>query len=339
MGKLVVMKFGGTSVATKENRRHALAHVKAELAKGSRVVAVISAMGRKGAPYATDTLLSMIRQDADPETRDLLINCGETIATCVFADELCQEGIPARPFTAEGAKILTDNNFGNADIINIDPVNIMETLDRGIVPVITGFQGRTADGLATTIGRGGSDASAAIIGGYLKADEVCLYTDVPGVAKTDPRIVPYAAFMDSVSALDMQYLSNWGAFVIHPKAMAAVVRFRIPVLRVRSTFDTSEGTSVILEAEKRQGLVGVALIKSLSYKSDGEYALDGRRYGKVEGGAFGIITAICYGITDDQMKKLNSEFPMLLRNGNTLQAVVPMERAGELTKLIYDTLN
>jgi len=83
----------------------------------------------------------------------------------------------------------------------------------------------------------------------------------------------------------------------------------------------------------------VALIKSLSYKSDGEYALDGRRYGKVEGGAFGIITAICYGITDDQMKKLNSEFPMLLRNGNTLQAVVPMERAGELTKLIYDTLN
>lgn len=335
---LVVMKFGGTSVANEENRSHAIAHVRAELEKGNQAVVVVSAMGRKGAPYATDTLLSLLNPDVDLLTRDLLVSCGETISACVFAGELAACGIPARPFTAEGAGIRTNDQFASAEIIDMDTANIREALNAGIVPVITGFQGRTASGMTTTIGRGGSDTSAVIIGGYLNADTVDIYTDVNGVAKTDPRIVPYADFMDVVSSEDMLTLASWGAGVIHPKAVSAGVKFGIPMLRVRSTFTEKEGTA-IRPGYDGKGLAGVALMKNLQPDEQGDISLNGKCYRQQEGGSMAIVTALCHGASEAQLNALKNQGLEIIVDGNMVQVAVSMEKAAETVKTVYDGLN
>lgn len=335
---LVIMKFGGTSVANAENRRAAIAHVRAELDKGNQAVAVVSAMGRKGAPYATDTLISLLEHNEDLLTRDLLISCGETISACVFANELTNSGIPARPFTAESAGIQTDDRFGSAEIVNMDAKNIRRALDTGIVPVITGFQGRTADGMTTTIGRGGSDTSAVIIGGYLGADAVDIYTDVNGIAKTDPRIVPYADFMEQVSSADMLTLASWGAGVIHPKAVSAGVKFQIPVLRVRSTFSFEEGT-VIQRDYEGDGLTGVALLKNIQANDAGDICLNGRYYAVKEKGDMAIVTALCHGVTEEQIKTLEEMGLETITNGAVVQTLTSMKRADAVVKSFYDVLN
>jgi len=334
---LVVMKFGGTSVASAENRAAAIGHIRAELEQGNRVVAVVSAMGRMGAPYATDTLLSLVGKDVDLLTRDLLVSCGETISACVFAHELARAGIPARPFTGEGAGIRTTAVHGSAEITGMDTANVVAALDAGLVPVITGFQGRTAEGMTTTIGRGGSDTSAVIIGGFLKADTVDIYTDVPGIAKTDPRIVPYAAFMDSISADDMLFLANWGASVIHPKAVAAGIRFGVPTLRVRSTFDDKPGTSIMSACEGK-GLLGVALVKRVTECSGGAYELGGKTYAQTDDGALAVLTAVCYGAGEEQLAALGEKLPGVQICGEKIQAIVSMDDAADMTKAVYDIL-
>lgn len=335
---LVVMKFGGTSVANEENRSHAIAHIRAELEQGNRVVAVVSAMGRMGAPYATDTLLSLVGKDVDLLTRDLLVSCGETISACVFAHELTKSGIPARPFTGEGAGVRTTDVHDTAEIIGMDTTNVLAALEEGFVPVITGYQGRTSKGMTATIGRGGSDTSAVIIGGYLKADTVDIYTDVPGIAKTDPRIVPYAAFMDQISSEDMLYLANWGASVIHPKAVAAGIRFGVPTLRVRSTFDDKPGTGILAQCAG-EGFLGVALVKRLEEREGGAYALGGKTYGQTDDGSLAILTALCYGAGEEKLQQVRRSLPGVEIRGEKLQALVPMESAADMTRQVYDILN
>ena len=284
---LVVMKFGGTSVATAESRRSAIAHVKAEREAGNRVVVVVSAMGREGEPYATDTLLSLL-QGEDPLVKDQLISCGETISACVFADELIQSGVPARPFTGESARIVTDDVFGSASVTDMDTAPLTETLAQGLVPVVTGFQGRRRDRFTTTLGRGGSDTSAVVIGGFLKADVVDIYTDVPGVALTDPRVEPGAAFLERISREDMLTLARWGSGVIHPRAVQAAMDFGVPLLRVRSTFDDCPGT--IIGAEETVGLAGIAVLKDLAGAPE-----EGRTFvaGLPEGSA--VVTVVYHG--------------------------------------------
>lgn len=284
---LIVMKFGGTSVATAESRAAAIGHVKAELQSGNRVVVVVSAMGRKGAPYATDTLLSLLRGE-DLLVKDQLISCGETISACVFADELVQSGVKARPFTGESARILTDDVFGSASVTDMDPGPLNEALDSGVVPVVTGFQGRTPDRFTTTLGRGGSDTSAVLIGGYLKADVVDIYTDVPGVAEADPRIVPEAAFLNAISQRDMLTLARWGSGVIHPKAVQAAMDFRVPLLRVRSTFDSAPGTAI--GGEEVSGLAGIAVLKEPAKAPE-----EGRGFAAALPEGSAVITAVYHG--------------------------------------------
>jgi len=336
--KIVVMKFGGTSVATAENRQLAFAHIRRELEQGNQVICVVSAMGRKGAPYATDTLLGLVDKRTAPATRDLINSCGEAISVCIFASELTLAGIPARPFTAESAGILSTDNFCSADIIDMDARNILAALAEGVVPIITGGQGRTNAGMTTTLGRGSSDTSAVIIGGFLKADTVDIYTDVPGIAKTDPRLYPDAAFMEQVSAEDMLYLAKWGAGVIHHKAVAAGIRFGVPTLRVRSTFDQQPGTAIRRECAA-DGLVGIALLKSVSPAENGDYPVDGRAYAPAEDGAFAILTAVCHGMKEESLTALAEKLPGLVRSGDALQAVIPMEQLAELTAFVYRTLS
>lgn len=193
--KILVQKFGGTSVSTPERREMATSKVIEAVKNGFSVVVVVSAMGRNGDPYATDTLINMVKSiDSNISKRelDLLMNCGEIISSVTFAATLSKKGYKAKVFTGGQAGIITDDNFGNAEIIKVEPTRLLESLKEGIIPVVAGFQGITEEGDLTTLGRGGSDTTAALLGEALKASAVEIYTDVDGIMTADPRIVSKA---------------------------------------------------------------------------------------------------------------------------------------------------
>lgn len=321
---LVVLKFGGSSVATPESRAAAIDHIKKELELGNQAAVVVSAMGRRGAPYATDTLLSLVK-GSEPLTKDLISSCGETISACVFADELIQNGIPARPFTGESAHIQTDGTFGKASVTAMDTEAVKESLAEGIVPVITGFQGRTPEGETTTLGRGGSDTSAAIIGGYLQADVVDIYTDVPGVAKADPRIVPGAEFVDYISQQDMKTLAEWGSLVIHPKAVQAAIDFEVPLLRVRSTFDDDPGTAI--GNAETPGFAGIAVLKDPVNVPEEDLG-----FVQQLPEDYTVITAICHDGTEPE---LSGDLPVL-RHGDVIHIGVEKAKTAETANKLYN---
>ncbi|MGL4773598.1 MAG: aspartate kinase, partial [Clostridium sp.] len=181
--KILVQKFGGTSVSSDEKRQRVISKIKSAIEQGFSPVVVVSAMGRKGEPYATDTLLSLIEDEYKERNKvatDLLMCCGEFISSVIMSDALYKEGINATPLTGGQAGIITNNNFGDAKYIDVKTQNILEALAQNKVPVVTGFQGITEDGFFTTLGRGGSDTSAAILGAALKAEGIEIYTDVDG---------------------------------------------------------------------------------------------------------------------------------------------------------------
>jgi len=262
---LIVQKFGGTSVKSAESRKAVLNHILKAKAAGNDVVVVVSAMGRRGDPYATDTLIDLLREQGgkiNPKTQDLLMSCGEIISACVMATYIEAQGVKAEAMTGFQAGILTTDDFGNADIVNIDPEPIQAKLREGKVVVAAGFQGRTRNNEITTLGRGGSDTTAVVLGGYLKADLVEIYTDVPGIAVTDPRVVPEAQFIPKLSYDETIAMAENGAKVIHPRAVKAAKEFNLQV-RVKSTFDESEGTLVGPEASDLT-ICGISLTKDIA---------------------------------------------------------------------------
>jgi len=252
----IVQKFGGTSVADPDARERMLRKVEAARARGDRVVVVVSAMGRKGAPYATDTLLGLLDEartvsgaarseaaNSDASIRDLMASCGETISACLVAELLCTRGTRAVPLTAYSAGIQAEGPYGDAEISAVDAARIMAVVDAGSVPVVAGFQAVAPDGSIITIGRGGSDTSAVAIGAWTKADYVDIYTDVPGVAAADPRVVPDAPFLPRLDYRSMYRLASNGARVLHDRSALLGERFGVRI-RVRSTFDDGDGTLV-----------------------------------------------------------------------------------------------
>jgi len=265
---IIVQKFGGTSVATPQAREALLNHVRKCKDEGNEVVVVVSALGRKGDPYATDTLINLLEQinpTIIPKKKDLLMSCGEIISCSLISHLLDSNNIPSESLTGFQAGILTNNNFSNSEIINIDTVTIENHLKNGKVVVIAGFQGVTHGGEITTLGRGGSDTAAVAIGGYLKAQRVDIFTDVPGIAKVDPRVVSTAPYLPSISYDDMYKLAYHGAKVIHPRAVMTAQKFNIPV-RVRSTFSEDLGTLISDEnTDNNEKIIGMALEKEISY--------------------------------------------------------------------------
>jgi len=247
----IIQKFGGTSVADPNARERMFAKVEAARAHGDRVVVVVSAMGRIGAPYATDTLLGMLDEarsgltDAptDALIRDLMASCGETISACLVASLLTSRGTKAVPLTAYSAGIRASGPYGDAEITGVDVERIMAVVDSGSVPVVAGFQAVAPNGGIVTIGRGGSDTSAVAIGAWAKADFVDIYTDVPGVAAADPRVVPDAPFLPRLDYRSMYRLASNGARVLHDRSALIGERFGVRI-RVRSTFDEGDGTLV-----------------------------------------------------------------------------------------------
>ncbi len=243
---VVVMKFGGTSVATPEGRRALRDRVKQRIAAGRAPVVVVSAMGRKGAPYATDTLLELVDGCRDEYARDLIMSVGEVVSAAVCAHELECGGVAARPFTGADAGILTDGEPGNASITEIYPALLLDAVAAGVVPVVAGFQGMAPDGTLVTLGRGGSDTSACAIGVALRAQEVEIYTDVDGVMTADPRICDGAEVLERIRADELFQMARHGSRVVHTPAAELALASGLD-LRVRNTFTSAEGTLVVAD--------------------------------------------------------------------------------------------
>lgn len=243
--KVLVQKFGGSSVARAEDRRLVVRHILKARERGYRVVVVVSAMGRRGAPYATDTLLDLVAgQDVSLRDKDLLLSCGEIIATVVLAGALREAGVPVICLTGAQAGIITDDNFGDAKILRVEPRRIHQELEKDQVVIVAGFQGMTDNGEITTLGRGGSDTTAAALGVALGAEAVEIFTDVDGLKTADPRIVSEARTLETVTYDELCQLAYEGAKVIHPRAVEIAREKNIP-LKIRSTFSDNPGTLVV----------------------------------------------------------------------------------------------
>ena len=252
--RILVQKFGGTSVVHEEGRTAVAQRVATALRQGFRTVVVVSAMGRRGDPYATDTLLDLARAahlEVAPRELDLIASCGEIISAVVMVQTLKQHGIRATALTGAQAGIVTDENFTDARILRVEPDRIRSLLEEGWVVVVAGFQGASDRGEVTTLGRGGSDTTAAALGAALGAEAVEIYTDVGGIYTADPRIVPEARSLYTATYEEVAQMAVEGARVIHPRAIEIAMRANLPV-RVRGTFSEEQGT-LISHAWPRDG--------------------------------------------------------------------------------------
>jgi aspartate kinase len=229
---IVVQKFGGMCLETREKRELACDRINDALHGGFRVCAVVSAMGRKGEPYATDTLISLAQGvcgDVMARELDLLLSCGEIISAVLMVQELRSRGISAMALSGGQAGIITDTNFGEANILSIDPGHLKRHLEEGKVVVVAGFQGRAESGDITTLGRGGSDTTATALGAALDAAYVEIYTDVEGIMTADPRVVQSAKTIPLATYDEVAQLAWEGARVIHPRAVEIAHRAQTPV--------------------------------------------------------------------------------------------------------------
>lgn len=244
--RILIQKFGGTSVATEERRNQVVAKISEAVNQGYSPVIVVSAIGRSGDPYATDTLMGIVKgihPGLQKRELDLLMSCGEVISGTVLVSTLNSKGFEAVLLTGGQAGIITNADFGDARIVRVEPRPIFEQLAEGKVVVVTGFQGMTVDGQVTTLGRGGSDTTASALGVALDAEAIDIYTDVEGLMTADPRIVDDARILDTVTYNEICQLAYQGAKVIHPRAVEIAMQRNVP-LRIKSTFSNAPGTLI-----------------------------------------------------------------------------------------------
>jgi aspartate kinase len=249
---IVSQKFGGTSVATAERRQHVVKHVKRVLDDGYQPAVVVSAMGRRGDPYATDTLLDLLKSEGTPiagRDYDFVFHAGEIISAGLMSHLLKLNGIRSVALTGWQAGVMSDALYRRASINRIETDRLMRHIQQGEVPVVTGGQGVSEESDVTILGRGASDTSGVAVGAALGAERAEIYSDVPGVAITDPRIVPEARFLPEISYDKMYELARYGVKVVHESAVMVGKEGGIPIL-CRSTFDESPGTRIVGEADE-----------------------------------------------------------------------------------------
>ncbi|MEC8314333.1 MAG: aspartate kinase [Pseudomonadota bacterium] len=241
MGKLIVKKFGGTSVADIERIESVADNIELEIQRGNKVTVVLSAMGN-----STDELIDMAKQiSPDPDLReyDALVSTGEQISVALLALALLKRGIKGKSYTAYQLGIKTNSSHSRARILDVEVSKITSELDIGIVPVITGFQGMNENGDITTLGRGGSDTTGVALAVALNADECQIYTDVDGIFTTDPRVCSKARLLKEISFEEMLELSSSGAKVLQLRSVEYASKFNLPI-RVLSSFNEGNGTLV-----------------------------------------------------------------------------------------------
>jgi aspartate kinase len=309
--KIIVQKFGGTSLTTPENRNNAIEKIKRARKEGYFPVVVVSAMGRKGQPYATDTLLQLADErdkDIKPRDQDLLISCGEIISAVMMSTQLNAIGIDAVAMTGQQAGIITDNNYGNASVLKVETKKIYQHIERGRVPVITGFQGVTEYGDITTLGRGGSDVTAAVLGDALNAYSVEIYTDVDGVMTADPRIINSARVIKSMDYNEVFQMADYGAKIIHPKAVEIAMKSGVPLV-IKNTFSNSPGTIIT------------------QFKKDGDTISMGDR---------GLLTGIAHLHNRTQVVIDYSDNPEISLRDNILDRLADMDISIDLINIFTD---
>ena len=278
MSNIVVQKFGGTSVGSEE-RIAAVAKIIKKASEKNSLVVVVSAMSGE-----TNRLINLANSFGDnPSKRefDALISTGEKVSAALLAMALHQIGVEAKSYTASQISMRTTDSYSKAKILDVDGKKIKETLDAGIVPIITGFQGITDSGDVTTLGRGGSDTTAVAIAAQMKAKRCDIYTDVDGIYTTDPRIVPEAKKLDSITMEEMLEMSGQGAKVIQIRAVEFANKYKVPV-RVLSSFESGNGTLISLEDKNMEnGLVsGIAFQKNqIKFTLHGVSDTPGMAYG------------------------------------------------------------
>ena len=241
MGKLIVKKFGGTSVADAERIEAVADNIESEIHAGNKVTVVLSAMGD-----STDELIKLAKEiNPEPDLReyDALVSTGEQISVALLAMALLKRGIKGKSYTAYQLGIKTNSSHSRARILDVEVSKITSELNEGVVPVITGFQGMNESGDITTLGRGGSDTTGVALAAALDADECQIYTDVDGIFTTDPRVYDKARLLKEVSFEEMLELSSSGAKVLQLRAVEYASKFNLPI-RVLSSFNEGEGTLV-----------------------------------------------------------------------------------------------
>jgi len=278
MTDILVQKFGGTSVGSEE-RIAAVAKIIKEASVTNSIVVVVSAMSGE-----TNRLIELAKSFGDnPSKRefDALISTGEKVSAALLAMALHQIGVDAKSYTASQIAMKTTDSYSKARILEVNSLKIQDALDNGIIPIITGFQGITESGDVTTLGRGGSDTTAVAIAAQMKAKRCDIYTDVEGIYTTDPRVVPEAKKLDSITMEEMLELSGQGAKVIQIRAVEFANKYKVPV-RVLSSFKPGNGTLISLEEnDMENGLVsGIAFQKDqIKYTLHGVSDTPGMAYG------------------------------------------------------------
>ncbi len=257
---LVVQKFGGTSVGSIERMRNVARRAIATQKAGHRVVLIVSAMSGE-----TNRLLALaheVTKVPDAREMDAIAATGEQVSAALMAMAIQTEGGKARSLLGHQVKVLTDDAFTKARIKAIDSAKIFETLDRGEIAVVAGFQGVDHAGNLTTLGRGGSDTSAVAVAAAIDADECEIYTDVDGVYTTDPNVCPSARKIDRISYEEMLELASLGAKVLQIRSVEIAMKYSVPI-HVRSSFNDQPGTIVTREDSTLEGVVvsGVAYDK------------------------------------------------------------------------------
>jgi aspartate kinase len=343
--KIIVQKFGGTSLKNDESRQLALKHVKTAVSQGFKVVVVVSAMGRSGDPYATDTLINLLesrKNSVSAREHDLLLSCGETISSVVFTSILNQAGISATALTGGQAGFRTNEEFGNAKIVEMNCERVLSDLKKVDVTVVTGFQGMSDSNEITTLGRGGSDTSASALGAALDAEYIDIFTDVEGVMTADPRIVSQARPLAVVTYTEICNMAYQGAKVIHPRAVEIAMKAKIP-MRIRSTYSDGVGT-LVTSISKKSGIdiderliTGIAQVSNVTQikvlAKEGQYDLQAKVFKAMAEDKISVDfinispNGVVYTVMDEMANKAEMKLkalgyePQIVRNCAKVSAV------------------
>ncbi len=263
---LIVQKYGGTSVGTTDRIKNVARRVAHYHGQGHQVVVVVSAMSGE-----TNRLLGLAKEitaEPDPRELDVIAATGEQVTIGLLAIALQQLDMKAKSYTGGQVRVLTDSAFTKARILSIDEGNMRRDLDAGCIVIVAGFQGVDAEGNITTLGRGGSDTSGVALAAALKADECQIYTDVDGVYTTDPRIVPEARRLDTVTFEEMLEMASLGSKVLQIRSVEFAGKYKVK-LRVLSSFDDPEvtGTGTLITFEE-DDTMEQAIISGIAFNRD-----------------------------------------------------------------------
>ena len=280
MSRMIVQKFGGTSVGSEE-RIASVAQIIKKASSNNSVIVVVSAMSGE-----TNRLIKLAKSFGDnPSKRefDALISTGEKVSAALLAMALHQIGVKAKSYTASQISMRTTDSYSKARILDVDGEKIQNALNEGIIPIITGFQGITESGDVTTLGRGGSDTTAVAIAAQMHAERCDIYTDVDGIYTTDPRVVPEAKKLDIITMEEMLEMAGQGAKVIQIRAVEFANKYKVPV-RVLSSFEPGNGTLISLEENNMEN----GLVSGIAFQKDQiKFTLHG--VSDTPGIAFGIL--------------------------------------------------